>query len=154
MSVGMASAETVTLTAGDPGEYTGGFTTTHTANFTDTWTFLPVFSNTSVSASLISIGLNSHAIDFTHVWLNGIELFKENGTVDTAYTLTDLLLTGPITLVVEGISGNNASYSGTINVTVVPEPETIAMLLAGLGLVGVVARRRKNQAQGLGNLAA
>ncbi|MTV40968.1 PEPxxWA-CTERM sorting domain-containing protein [Duganella radicis] len=30
-----------------------------------------------------------------------------------------------------------------INVTAVPEPETYAMLLAGLGLVGVAARRRK-----------
>jgi len=30
-----------------------------------------------------------------------------------------------------------------INITPVPEPETIAMLLAGLGVVGVAARRRK-----------
>lgn len=30
-------------------------------------------------------------------------------------------------------------------VTAVPEPETYAMLLAGLGLIGAVARRRKNQ---------
>ncbi len=29
------------------------------------------------------------------------------------------------------------------NVTAVPEPETYAMLLAGLGLVGAIARRRK-----------
>jgi hypothetical protein len=27
----------------------------------------------------------------------------------------------------------------------IPEPETYAMLLAGLGLLGVVARRRKQQ---------
>lgn len=31
----------------------------------------------------------------------------------------------------------------TINVAAVPEPETYAMLLAGLGLMGAVARRRK-----------
>jgi len=29
------------------------------------------------------------------------------------------------------------------SVTAVPEPETYAMLLAGLGLVGFMARRRK-----------
>jgi hypothetical protein len=32
---------------------------------------------------------------------------------------------------------------GNSNVTAVPEPETWAMLLAGLGIVGAVARRRK-----------
>ena len=32
------------------------------------------------------------------------------------------------------------------NITAVPEPETYAMLLAGLGLMGFVARRRKRQA--------
>jgi hypothetical protein len=33
----------------------------------------------------------------------------------------------------------------TVNVTPVPEPETYAMMLAGLGLLGVVARRRKQK---------
>lgn len=41
---------------------------------------------------------------------------------------------------------NNATTSGTfqaVAVTAVPEPETYAMLLAGLGLIGGIARRRK-----------
>lgn len=33
-------------------------------------------------------------------------------------------------------------YAG-IDVSPIPEPETYAMLLAGLGLIGFVARRRK-----------
>ncbi|ARO88962.1 PEP-CTERM sorting domain-containing protein [Nitrosospira lacus] len=33
-------------------------------------------------------------------------------------------------------------YSGSISVTPVPEPEAYAMLLAGLGLMGAVVRRR------------
>ena len=32
-----------------------------------------------------------------------------------------------------------------ISVTAVPEPETYAMMLAGLGLMGTIARRRKNK---------
>jgi hypothetical protein len=42
----------------------------------------------------------------------------------------------------------NASLTGFMNgaftVTAVPEPESYAMLLAGLGLLGVAARRRRN----------
>ncbi|MYN25459.1 PEP-CTERM sorting domain-containing protein [Duganella sp. CY42W] len=43
-----------------------------------------------------------------------------------------------------GTSGG--SYGGTLNVAAVPEPETYGMLLAGLGLLGAVARRRPKQA--------
>jgi hypothetical protein len=38
---------------------------------------------------------------------------------------------------------NTASFS--VAVTPVPEPETYAMLLAGLGLIGTIARRRKQK---------
>ena len=41
-------------------------------------------------------------------------------------------------------SGRGASY-GITDVTMVPEPEIYAMLAAGLGLMGFVARRRKQQ---------
>jgi len=38
-------------------------------------------------------------------------------------------------------------FSGQITIGgVVPEPETYAMLLAGLGLLGFVARRKKHKA--------
>ena len=35
-------------------------------------------------------------------------------------------------------------YAVALNVTAVPEPETYALMLAGLGLVGFAARRRKS----------
>jgi hypothetical protein len=37
-------------------------------------------------------------------------------------------------------------YLGTMSVTAVPEPESYAMLIAGLGLVASIVRRRKQKA--------
>ena len=36
-----------------------------------------------------------------------------------------------------------AIYSGDVTVTAVPEAETYAMMVGGLGLLGFMARRRK-----------
>lgn len=40
----------------------------------------------------------------------------------------------------------SGEFAPTLNVTAVPEPEAYAMLLAGLGVMGAVARRRKQKA--------
>jgi hypothetical protein len=45
-------------------------------------------------------------------------------------------------------AGSADSYGGSldnVSVTAVPEPQTYAMLLAGLGLMGAIARRRKQK---------
>lgn len=49
-------------------------------------------------------------------------------------------LTGPAQM--PGVAFISADYT----VTAVPEPETYAMLLAGLGVMGAIARRRNNKA--------
>ncbi len=45
-------------------------------------------------------------------------------------------------VLLDGIGDNAVGFG----VSAVPEPETYAMLLAGLGLVGAIARRRKSKA--------
>ena len=58
---------------------------------------------------------------------------EATGTTPFVLTLTGLPLAGKQTL-----------YSGNMSVTAVPEPETYAMMLAGLGALGFLARRRRN----------
>jgi hypothetical protein len=56
------------------------------------------------------------------------------------------LLAGTYTLQIKGtVAGlSGGSYAGVLNIAnPVPEPETYAMLLAGLGLMGFMSRRRK-----------
>lgn len=52
----------------------------------------------------------------------------------TAYFAADVLL----------VSGANVGATGAV--AAVPEPESYAMLLAGLGVMGAIVRRRKNTA--------
>jgi hypothetical protein len=116
--------------------------------FTDTFDFDNVLGSVLASASLITIGFTpAQNIDFTSATLNGNPLsLTPTGVVESAFTLAELGLTGPLQLVVTGTTGAGggvfSSYSGTLNVTVIPEPGTYALMLAGLGGIGFMARRQ------------
>ncbi len=94
-------------------------------------TSFDLYSGTGSSSSLVASGTQSSTGAFD-VWSI------------SAVNLTSL--NNPYWLQVEGtvIGAAGGSYGGNVNlVTAVPEPETYAMMLAGLGLLGAVARRRK-----------
>jgi hypothetical protein len=71
-------------------------------------------------------------------------LFIDFDNTPRAFTFTG----GSFNLIVNDVSltpgATPVASTGFINVTTVPEPETYALFLAGLGAVGFMARRRKS----------
>lgn len=88
-----------------------------------------VASVNGVTFSEVLIGTTSLALTPNTSGLG----FSMAGLSEGSYTLTVKATFAP------GFSG----YIGSLYAQPVPEPETIALMLAGLGVVGVVAARRK-----------
>jgi hypothetical protein len=85
--------------------------------------------------SLVNGGLTVDPVDPTNNYETYYRTFQLNPTKLTAGTHT-------ITLTGTADPYNDAEYYGSLTVSAVPEPETYALLLAGLGALGFLARRR------------
>jgi len=118
------------------------------------------FAGTSVSfvsygalVGTLSVYLGTFALASEVAGNSGMDLssfistaVSPNGSITTTVSGSSKLLTAltPYTLRIQGSSQNAAAYTGLVALTPVPEPETYAMLLAGLGMVGMMIRRRQH----------
>ncbi|MBV8634570.1 MAG: PEP-CTERM sorting domain-containing protein [Burkholderiaceae bacterium] len=114
--------------------------------FSDTIDFtLSNMSNLSAGVGTLNFSLggtpykNISDLDLTLYTAGGTDL--GSGTDITLHNLS----AGGYYAVISGIANGSAGgeYGGAISVSAVPEPGTVAMMLAGMGLLGYIATRRK-----------
>ena len=72
-----------------------------------------------------------------------------SGAMDVWTLSSSNLAAGNYYVLVSGnlVSDTSASFGGAVMLAPVPEPETYGMMLAGLGVLGLLARRRKAAAK-------
>lgn len=124
------------------------------ATFTDQFNFTTTVAG-ELTADLFSLSSAArNGLDIT-----GFSLFNAGGELlggtQVSTGMTDIwtlsysnLAAGSYFVKVDGSVMSNAAgkYYANVALAPVPEPETYAMMLAGLGLVGFTARRRKLKA--------
>jgi len=133
------------------------FSRTPIGAFTDTWTFSLAGSSFLTSSTISSSAVGAQDLMFTSAVLTtGADPSTPLATftgptfvgANEFMNLSNFLLpVGSYDLIVMGInSARPAAYSGTITIAAapIPEPETYALMIAGLATMGFVARRRKN----------
>lgn len=131
-----------------------GFSSTPiTGVFTEVFTFT-LTTNSIANSSVTAVVNGSQDVDFTSIVLSGpAGSFAFNLLLPDPVEVWALppagasLTAGAYSLTLTGVnSASQGSYGGNIAVTPltpVPEPETYALMLAGLGALGFVARRRR-----------
>ncbi len=137
------------------------------ATFADHFTF-SVNGTTSSNFDAIVSSISRTAN--TGLDISGLSLYRVGGGTGTGGTGMDTLISsgtqvnkgamdvwslsssnlsaGDYYLLVSGnmVSNTSASFGGAVMLAPVPEPETYGMMIAGLGVLGFLARRRKQAA--------
>jgi hypothetical protein len=74
----------------------------------------------------------------------------QSGAIDVWTLTSNSLAAGDYYVQVTGglVSNTSAAFGGAVMLAPVPEPETYGMMLAGLGVLGFLARRRRSANQG------
>jgi hypothetical protein len=108
----------------------------------------PVSTTSSIDAAVTSSVVDGYGFDITAVTFDGtpfgaFTLTTGNTTVDFYSFSAPSISAGTHSIEVFG-TALGSTYDGNVVLTPVPEPETYALMLAGLGVGGFLFRRRRN----------
>jgi len=122
-------------------------------NFTDTYNFNVVGAPTAAGTG-VTVNLDLGNVGF-HISNLKLDLFDSSSTwivgdlvtssADTSVSVSSVLSAGNYSFKVRGFADGELTSKGiyTFSAAAVPEAETYAMMLAGLGLVGFMVSRRR-----------
>jgi hypothetical protein len=131
--------------------YSSTVTVAGAGPFTDLWSFTAPAAALSVSASAIAVNIQGwYGIDdmLVRLYDDGDQLIA-TGAGTAGSSLSDVLIVGgdPYYFSVTGsVTEASGVYSFLAIAAPVPEPETYAMWLAGLAVVGFLVARRRARA--------
>ena len=113
-------------------------------SFAGSGSFTDIISFTGLDSGTYKIigDISGTDVSFTNVALDG-NPWTTFDVGQFSFGYLKVTANTPMTMVITGIAYDAPHFNGSVHVTAVPEPSTIAMLLAGLGLMGTVSRRRK-----------
>ncbi len=103
----------------------------------------------TLTSSVTSFVNGAKDVDFSRIFLtDGATEYDYTQTgfdPSEQWSLAPVALTSGITYEIHtiGSATGRAAFAGELQITPVPEPGTYALLLAGLGAVGFIAKRRK-----------
>ena len=145
-SLGAAAEQTVLVPV-----VTGGVATFENESFSGTsFTQVINFNNLTNGVYNIDGVMSAVYLTLTSVDLNGS--FWDLASVNSGkfwFVSIEVSSATPRILTLTGSrsASANSSYTGSLTVTAVPEPESYALMLAGLGLIGTIALRRSKASQ-------
>lgn len=151
-------SQNLTLVGSPSTGYTAATSNTHleAGSFEDSFHF-KASSPSLFEFSLVTMGASAdQQITFSSVWLNGtqLSLTAVPGSTGVTYGNLSTPLSGDLVLTVKGYAGGTlgagspvaATYSSTFNLApAVPEPQSYALFIAGLGLMALMLNRRRKQ---------
>jgi len=133
-----ANADLGVLTGATTDKSFGDFFSTAEGVFSDTFTF-SLLSTQTVNGSTAASGIGNYFV----VLLQGTNTVATDAT-PASFSFAGLSAGSYILQIVGTNAGANSFYGGSVSaVTAVPEPESYAMMLAGLGAIGFIAGRRR-----------